>query len=442
MSKSVLIPLAGGERGGTVGVVEATDERPDHEAPGVDPALIELIDVELYKSGKTARRAARRLPQARRSFRLLSSSQAIFLRVADDAPFEGLAEENGRSAELGLALALLMLERESPLSTIAATGALELPPTDASRDRLIGPVSGLSEKFAALGEHLRQRKGGDWGHSLMILTPSLTLEGAPVAKAHDGDLRDLRLAAASVGVAIDLRPVERLSEAARSVQALRRRKHPREWLARIGAAALSALAALATALAVWASAPLEMGFASTSVEGVGEVRTPVRSLFLQPSGRLVPQPPCLDAGPLPLVPFGQNLTFHVSTQGGAAPLWAHDFLIVTAGKALIDGEPSLMFYPLEKLRASGNPPRKTAQGEVVWSASLTMASLVEEEMTLFVLGRRFGSFDVAALRNDLSAAMRAVPADKRLNIAGIHLTGLGFRMLDYSFRVVKNQGDC
>ncbi len=94
-----------------MGAIEAVSGWSDYTPiPETDPSVVELNDVNLYESGLTARR----LPQARRALRLLSSSDAMRLRAVDRIVFRGLSEENGRSAELGLALALLMLERPSP----------------------------------------------------------------------------------------------------------------------------------------------------------------------------------------------------------------------------------------------------------------------------------------------------------------------------------------
>lgn len=431
MSKFVLIPMAGRSGAGAVGVIEAVSGRSERSAPTIEPALVELLDVNLYKSGQRAYAAFRHLPALRRSFRLLPSSGQIFLRVPDSEPFEGLAEENSGSAELGLALALLMQERGSPLSTVAATGTLKFPPNGGSQDRLIGPVGGVREKFAAIGAHIRMRKGGDWGSRLMLLAPREALTGEPFAEAHEEDLLTLQQEAAAAGVKIDLRLVGSLKEAAAAVGAFGRRLHPLEWPARVGALAAAAGILQASVLIVSALEPMKMSFAPVVVEGLGEFETPARSQPPPIRGVYLLQKHCVGRDELPQVPFNEGLTISVSVRS-QAPFWAHDFLVVSAGDS---GEDPKVF-PMASLSMEGRP-RKTEAGEIVWGLRLTFTEPAEE-MKIFLLGRKFGTFDSAAIATGVAKAMREARPENRLNAALHHLANSGAdEMLDYGFRVVE-----
>lgn len=434
MSKFALIPLAGRSGAGAVGVIEALSGRSERSAPAVEPTLVELLDVNLYESGQRAYAAFRHLPELRRSFRLLPSSGPIFLRVPDSEPFEGLAKENSRSAELGLALALLMQERDSSLSTVAATGTLELPPNGGSEDRLIGPVGGLREKFTAIGAHIRLRKGGDWGESLMILTPLRTLDGEPLGEAHAGEILDLRRTAAAAGVKIDLRPVGTLREAAEVVGALRRRRHPLEWLARVGAAGAALGLAQAWALAVSAFEPMRMSFAPVFTQGV-EIETPVRSRERAQDGKILSQDACVGPDNLQHVPIDEGLTLSVSVRS-RAPLWAHDFLMVTAGDSGRDPK----VFPMAALPAEARP-RRASEDEIVWGLRAAFVAPAEE-MKIVLLGRKFDAFDSEAVLLGLREAMRVANPENRINAAVNHLANYGAVMLDYSFRVVEKLEGC
>ncbi len=442
-SRTVLIPLAGRPGDGRIGAVEAVMGRTEYQLSDTDPVVVELIDVQLYESGLTARRAARQLPQTRRSLRLLSTAETMRLRAADHRSFQGLSDENGRSAELGLALALLMLERRSPLAVIAATGTLE-PPSDGSLsgDRLIGPVEGLSEKFAALGSHLARHKGGAWGRKLHLLLPKRMSSGALVLEARAEELDALREAARSSGVELEVSAVERLSEAARIVGATGRRKNPREIWARLGAAAGMVFAACFCWFCLWALRPVKMDFAPVQVERLGGVATPARTVYSAAAGGPVPQPHCLGPdGASHILAGAEGISFAVTAEADWAPVWAYEFLVVVVGQKARRSEPTVKIYSMETLEAASRPQRG-ADGEIVWGMRLPIQP-PPNEMKLFVLARKLIPFKTTALERGLAAHMASEEAQgRRINAAMSYLRGFGTSRLDYSFHGVEDLSGC
>ncbi len=324
---------------------------------------------------------------------------------------------------------------------IAATGALE-PPSDGSLggDHLVGPVGKLSAKFAALGEYLRRHQGGVWGKELRLLVPTRTIKGARLTEAHAKDLSALSAAAAALGVTLSVHPIARLSEAARIVGAVERRKPPREAWARLGAFA----GALAFTLALFAGglllSPLEMRFSPVMV-GLGEVATPARSIYDGATESYVYQPHCRGSDGAPHVQTdGGGLSFTVTAGGGWAPLGSYKFLAVVAEENLIDGEPSLKIFTMSALPVNARP-RQTADGAAYWGMRLPVEKPAEA-MRLFVLGRKLIPFDATALERDLTASIKAVGLGRRINAAMSHLNLWGATRLAYGFHGVGKLENC
>lgn len=443
MNKSVLIPLAG-RRGesGRVGVIQTTDRRPQYEpAKGVHPVTAGLMDVELDKAGKVALQAARQYPRPRSLGLLLPSHGDLFLESVDDRTFGNIAE-NSDSAQLGLALALLMAERVSPYTVVAATGALELPPGGSTRDRLVGAVGGLKEKFAGLAAYLRAHKGGEARRKpLYVFTPQKTLTGEPVLEAYAEDLAEVRRAGEEAEIEVRVTPVARLSEAVKALKATGRRKHPREWLARLGLAGGTLLAFGLSALGLWAAQPPEMRFTPITPYGQDlSFPSPVRSQFAGGSNRYILQPSCFGPDGAQHVPIQEGLSLRVEVKADWAPLWAHHFLVIVLGDELIEGHASVKAHGVEALDLSGRPV-KTPEGEIVWGLRVNVEPPAEE-MKIILLGRRLLPFDIEAVKRGLNEVMTAAPREMRINAAMSRLAKIPAGKLDYSFHAVEKLEDC
>lgn len=442
MKKRALILLASSPGEGAVGIVEAASGSSDRTLKsGDDPVVTALWDVELYIPAAKAHRAVRQLPYERRSLRLLSSAGAMFLQAVETEPFENLAAENARSAELSLALALLMFQRQSPLSIVAATGALELPRDKSSEDRVVAPVDGLSGKFAALGDYLERHVGGEkWGEDFHLFVPTLTIDGAPILEAHAPDFERLHRSAEKAKIKLRVHPVALLSEAAKILKAVGKRRHPREALAWVGLIASAAATAAAAVFGVAAFQPTQMRFAPISLGDLGAVESPVRSEHQRALGRFTPQPECVGLDGAPHIPFSEGISLRVSTQARWTPVWAYEFLVVVAGDAKIDDAASLKLFPMAALPVD-NQPHRTAEGEISWGMRLGVEPPAEE-MKLFVLGRKFLPFDAAAIERNLGDLMRNAPFERRLNVALNYLDSLSGPLIEYSFHVAENLEDC
>src|SRR5262249_61772450 len=78
----------------------------------------------------------------------------VALSVVSPGDVAGLAPDNSASAELGLALALLMFTCQSTMATVIATGALDLN-SDAP-DAPVRPIHFLRAKFSLVHQYFSQ----------------------------------------------------------------------------------------------------------------------------------------------------------------------------------------------------------------------------------------------------------------------------------------------
>ncbi|MCI4666307.1 MAG: hypothetical protein MRY74_16485 [Neomegalonema sp.] len=415
-SPIALVLLAGD--GGRVGVVEAGPPRGDKRSEAVDPALQDLLDCGLYSAGRVARAAARRLAAlSMAKGRLLRPAPVdTVLTPAVDKEFDGLDEANSASAELGLALAILMRQHRCRRQVVAATGALsEGGPSDADFAAIpIKAVAGVDEKLAALGRFLEEHRGGPWSDGLVLATPALSMDGRPFLEAHAGAVASLEAAAKAVGSSVVVAPARSLNEAVKRLGP-RPASHPKEWLARLGLGFGVLCGAMALTVAIWLSQPTDLRFGALKGPGGAEATTPLRTAYNHLDGDGAALPECRGRDGVLRVGWGEELTVLAEIGPTTAPAQAYEGIIVGVTE---DGDAKL--YPAALLPPEGRLARG-GDGVVRFGGRIPITPPPrgdgDRQLKLFVLARKLRRYDYKQIEAELRDAMAAAPKDGRLNAA-------------------------
>lgn len=296
VAREVLIPLVDAGGAGGLCRIAAEGRLPPPHPARLDPALSELLEAGLYRAGQQARAGARRL---RLPGSGLLAPPRVALAVANPGDLAGLSAENAASAELGLALALLLYLCQARPGVVLASGALA--PGDEDPDVPVRPVHHLGAKLSLIPAHFAQT--GAAAPPRLLLLPAQDPDGVAVTRRYEREIA--RLAA----LGIETRPVTSLRGAAELLGATRLRRRPAErWLR--GGLAAAAMAGLLAALG-WQQIerPIPLTFAPAALDGGRIVDTPFRA-SLQETGGLALLPGCR-AGELPAYRAGDLLAFRV-----------------------------------------------------------------------------------------------------------------------------------
>jgi len=272
-----------------------------------------LRKVGLYQAGCSAASAVRKLD-------LAPPASALYQRISRLAWIDGQrllpatakGPSEGRSAELALALVLLMGASGSSARQVIATGALGGQPPGVSEDDVeILPVGSLVEKLrlvltlAGHGSLPRFSKDDE----LLFFTPRHFEE--------DGELLDVASLAEvdqlrQMGVRVA--PVERLSEAA-SILNARRSRHL--FADRLAQAAVGLIVLLAGAAGAWSMLPMPtVPIAFIPGGGLALDNEPYQACFTNDGG-FYPIP-LVDAGVTRELPGGSTLAWRVLIGEGEA----------------------------------------------------------------------------------------------------------------------------
>src|SRR5262249_30191456 len=146
-AREVLIPLVGSGEAGALCRVAADGHLPPQHPAHLDRSISELLEGGLYQAGQQARAAVRRLQLGG----WLRRPAPVAVSIVNPGDVAGLAPDNSASAELGLALAMLMFTTQSPNRIVIASGALESGSADL--DCPIRPVHHLRAKFVLVEKY-------------------------------------------------------------------------------------------------------------------------------------------------------------------------------------------------------------------------------------------------------------------------------------------------
>ncbi|MEM9140323.1 MAG: hypothetical protein AAGB15_10900, partial [Pseudomonadota bacterium] len=438
--RTVLVPLAAGQTG-RIAVINASDD--DGQGVGtavganMDPRIADLFDYDLYSAGQRAVASLGLLPSPERRRWLLLSPKArrAKLSVATPDAFHGLSEENNRSAELGLALGLIMAGRERSVPTVLATGALSLGDGDNLATATVEPIGGIEQKCAAALKFLQSGRGGAWSDGIDFITPARALDGQAFSDAHGVALADLCEQAAKAGIEIRHRPIATLAEALPYLHLSPASAHRLEGVARSAAVLAACLVLASAAVLTWSSTPLAMHFAPITV-GSEEIATPVRSVYQPDLDGSVSMPVCRSSDGLAQVAAGEELTFAIETDPTKAPLAALDFAVIVLGDT---SEPKI--FPMNALPREGRPAL-TDQGRIRLGARIPVIDQPDEEMKLIVLSQKLWRLPLDEIEGKLAAIRSDPETAEPINAAVRYLSRLGGGYLDYSFITRQSLADC
>jgi hypothetical protein len=208
-SREVLIPLVGPGSGGALCRVAADGNLPPHHPAHLDRSISDLLESGLYQAGQQARAAVRRL---RLNGGWLRRPAPVALSIVNPGDVAGLAPDNSASAEIGLALAMLMYLAQSPNQTVIASGSLEANSVDP--DGRIRPVHHLHAKFGVVERHFRQ--SGVAAPPALFFTPAVDVDQAEVREKYADAVARL------LAMGIDVVPVASLRAAAEKLRACSR----------------------------------------------------------------------------------------------------------------------------------------------------------------------------------------------------------------------------
>lgn len=427
-SRTVIVPLGASGGKGKAAYVHAGGARPANEARLI-PEIALLNDCRLYPAGTIALAAIRRLDLKPGGLALSRwfgvSPGSAYLSVSNAPELYGLTPENSASAQLGLALALLMHQCQSPARVAVATGELAVDDLasvlEGGRDNVgVKPVGMLAQKFEAIGRLLIDYKGAALSSSLPLFFPRRMETGEETAAAHTETLVALEALYRAQGVTLAVHPVDSLREAAAILGADRL---PTSRLDRALTGALLAAPLLAGAAAEehWRlSQPIPMSFAAFRLEDGVEIPTPAR-IVRGEGGQEIVVPECRNNRGKPVYAVGDRLLFNVS---GGGP-----YLAI----ATISEHSEVKVFPPQ----SWGGARPDDGGGL----SLPIKGPAEAGK-LVVLARRTGPFDTEALRARLAAAVEGKAPAERINAAVNCLVKEAPGYLDYSFLTVEKEPDC
>lgn len=355
------------------------------------PVAARLLSANLFQSGCTAAMAVRKLGlrlgrlafwQRLRPYAWLESRR---LCAGDSIPAVG------SSAELGLALALL-LPHARYQGPVFASGSLSGDsPELRERDTAVGTVGGLEQK---LGEVLRRAEGllaGVRGPALCF-TPLRDEEGRPVA--------ELTPAARLRELGVEVVPVAWLSEAVARLGCGRVPLLAADRLALAAGLALILGLGAGGAARLWRDFPIPLAFERGGGEAVA--REPYLACGSRDGRHLLPHP-IVRRDQIPRLPPGQHLAWSVSV--GAADAWDARVMAALGSRGYYllfavlaaDGSSILIHQAPADGRQGTSAPYRAVPG-TLWEQWFQIPrDLAPGETLLLILARRDRGFDPEAL---------------------------------------------
>ena len=282
--RTVLIPMTGStEDRGRMARVQATITATHQNPANLAPTISALSDWGLYEAGAIAQGAVSRLKLKARIGalwqRLRPSPIPVYLTVTNGPDIIGLNTENSESAELGLALAMVMVRCQSTDHAVVATGALsrDAGPQAAGDDQVaVLPVGGLSGKFKAFQRALTEQKGGAHPSRFKFLIPHKTLDGDETLQTHAADIAALETACAEQGIACEVVPCATLREACRAVGADRLHASGKDRAFSTAVMIILVAAIAGAGIASWMQSEIPMTFVNVADATGQSFVTPVR----------------------------------------------------------------------------------------------------------------------------------------------------------------------
>lgn len=446
--RSVIVPIAGLAGASSLIEVRADDIPPPSNDEGFDPQLAKLFGWgTLYQSGATAMSAVRRLRLGSvgvgRLRMLRGQPIPGYLSLQNAADIAGLDPANSRSAELGLALALIAYCGQSQATAIAATGQLETTARlgqAVDRSVKVEPVGRLAAKIAAVADNVEAQALGARTGRLCFYLPARTEDGAETLVAYAGELERLRRVCALQGGTLDVCPVETLNDAVvhLGIRGIQPTPADRMIATGLGVGALALIGWVA-----WASfvnAPMRLVFEDIVLADGNKVHSPLRATFEQERGAFVMSPACLGPQATPVYRSGEMLVLRAAVRNSGTwngLLSGHQFIVVgVSERSGVKVLPPVAFAP---------PLHDVDAGVSLAGETLSVALPIEgppERTKLVVLSKRGSPFDAAQVRKTIEEATAGKIENERINAATAALTRLAPGYIDYTFRSAEGDVSC
>lgn len=403
-----------------------------------DQVAAPLRKVGLYQAGCAAASAVRKLgiePPFGALYQQVARLAWIEAQRLQSASPSGPSE--GRSAELGLALALLMGASGSPDRQVIATGALGGQPSGHASDDVevlpVGSLPGKLDLVLTLASHDSLPRF-DRERELLFFTP-LTFE-------EDGEQRDV----ASLPVVEQLSkfgvrvvPVGRLGEAAVILKARRARHLAADRILQAGAAALALMLAAGMTWHLWPSPKVAMTFLPAG--GVALAAEPYQACFTADGG-YYPVP--LDReGIARTMPAGSTLGWNVTiddpgTSEHVFGRWMQPAQYHLAQIMLASSSPTKVLTPS---LPDGKPVELSPGAAWEWAWKLTEKP---ENNMLVLLAQPAKPFNAAEIRRALVERFPADGADSAMDLtaAANFLSTLAPGSVRFNVRTVEGGDPC
>lgn len=448
--RAVLVPLVGSEaKAGRIARVQSDATPPLKNVANLNPAIAELADWRLYEAGAIALGAVRRLNVPRKTLaiaaRFGSRREHTYLSVTNGPDTIGLQSSTSRSAELGLALALLMHGSQSKDHTVIATGCLsrDVSLNKSSQDDIaVLPVEGIRAKLETIRQALIVTKGSAYPKHVYLFLPLETQEGALITDVFAEELEALISGFKDEGVKLIISPVASLGEAVEILGIKRLELTFVDKMVATAAVGAFALAALVSITMLWLSATIELSFATVNNNEDVAISTPLRTLFAPSDHRYKVLEHCYNQQQIPIYKEGETLLVKLSIGRPRAILSSlssfHFVVIAVSESSGIKVFPDSVFIP-----APDEPPISDENHD--GSSPITLAIPIEgpeEKNKLIVLARKLRSFNSDGLRKSLNELIAGVPPDQIINQAVSYLSAQAPGYLDYSFMSVGKEYSC
>ncbi len=451
----VLVPLASsGSAGGRIARIQADASAPGRNEAGLNPKIAELADWHLYEAGAIALGAVRRLHLPHRRLALLQRlwPAAIhpYLSVTNGPDIIGLQAENTESAELGLALAVLMYAGQSSARQVIATGRLDRQAwSEAGRhdDVRVLPVGGIDKKIEALRNSLASQKGAALASQIHFLLPETTLDGADILAQHRRELDGLIVAFKEAGISLEICPVASLRDATSKLGIRFFEVTAADRVATAGLAGAACLVVATAAGMVWLETPIELAYGAAMTDGGERIATPLRAVFDRKEGKYMLADVCIGAQGMPTFLVGDSLMLEVKAAdqyGAFGSLSGYQFAVVAVSEQSgVKVLPRETFGPASGARHAdvGSAPRDAESADKLLSIVLPIEGPTEENKVI-VLARRLFPFDTADLRQELEMVIADEPPAARINAVVSYLAGRAPGYLDYSFISADADVEC
>lgn len=442
MSSRVLVPLVDAAGSGDQFLEAlASDIAPPPHPAKLAAEISELFDLGLYKTGQIVREAVHRFTDKRLDHVWLGRWNRLmkpwFLRLSD-LQVGRLADENARSAGLGLTVAALLQHFDREHMLVFATGEIRLPEgPSAGKTANIGGVGGIDEKLILIGNYMNRHRLELTGQTAIVILPKYDLDGGLLEETAGAILRRLRQDADYNGVNLKIEFLEQVDDLDRAFGAPFR---PMERISRKTAAVAGIFLFSATAIGSgvhWAQTrPIQVQW--EHILETSDQASPRRAEYDSTADRFNILPECFDGQRQPLIRGGETVLARVRIADHypiSRTFWKPTVYLVAAS---INSDPIVMKSELFK--------RIPDTGESGFgSETLLIALPVEttiDEVRIVVVATRKNDITASNLVSSLKTALDGVEGSAVLSLAAGHLRDRFEGFVDFQFRVIVNENEC